>query len=117
MKVRQDPAGKLKAAIEKDRNGKSTGWQVFLESRNQSTLYTWDEYDFMSELFSDIIFIYRTSRSICTMLKPLKCSWKLAPYKKNRRIQRQKRISKDKSSERLPANRLPLESTQPLRFI
>ena len=45
-KVKQDLAGKLKQAIEKDRNGKRTGWTVTLESRNQGTIYTWDEYDF-----------------------------------------------------------------------
>ena len=37
-KVKQDLAGKLKQAIEKDKNGKRTGWTVTLESRNQGTI-------------------------------------------------------------------------------
>lgn len=109
-KVRQDLAGKLKAAIEKDRNGKSTGWQVVLESRNQSTIYTWDEYDFMSEIFSGhnvhlpnvLIDMYHA--------KPLKCSLEIAPTKIVE-FKGKKRVSKDKRSEGLPANRLPYEST------
>lgn len=109
-KVRQDLAGKLKAAIEKDRNGKATGWQVILESRNQSTIYTWDEYDFMSELFSGhnthlpnvLIDMYHA--------KPLKCSLEIAPTKIVE-FKGKKRVSKDKRSEGLPANRLPYEST------
>lgn len=109
-KVRQDPAGKLKAAIEKDPNGKSTGWQVRLESRNQSTIYTWDEYDFMAELFSAhnphlpnvLIDMYHA--------RPLKCSLEIAPTKIVE-FKGKKRVSKDKRSEGLPANRLLYEST------
>ena len=80
-KVKQDLAGKLKQAIEKDRNGKRTGWTVTLESRNQGTIYTWDEYDFMMELFSGknpnlpnvLIDMYHA--------KPLKCSLEITPTK------------------------------------
>lgn len=109
-KVKQDVAGKLKKYIEKDAFGKSTGWTVVLESKNQGTLYTWDEYDFMNELFSGnnpnlpiiLIDMYHC--------KPLKCSLENAPTKiveyKGR-----KRISKDKRSEGLPVSRLLYEST------
>lgn len=111
-KVKQDLAGKLKQALEKDKDGKKTGWIVNLKSRNQATLYTWDEYDFMSELFSG-----HNSRLPNVLIdmyhaKSLKCSLesartKIVEYKGK------KRVSKDKSSERLPANRLPWESTNP----
>lgn len=109
-KVKQDLAGKLKQAIEKDRNGKRTGWTVTLESRNQGTIYTWDEYDFMMELFSGknpnlpnvLIDMYHA--------KPLKCSLEITPTKIVE-FKGKKRISKDKRSEKLPAHRLPYEST------
>ena len=44
--------------------------------------------------------------------KPLKCSLEIAPTKIVE-FKGKKRISKDKSSERLPASRLPWESTNP----
>ena len=109
-KVKQDFAGKLKQAIEKGKDGKRTGWTVSLESRNQGTLYTWDEYDFMMELFGGnnpnlpnvLIDMYHA--------KPLKCSLEITPTKIVE-FKGKKRISKDKRSEKLPVDRLPFEST------
>ncbi|WP_303181727.1 hypothetical protein [uncultured Butyricimonas sp.] len=109
-KVKQDLAGKLKQSIEKDRNGKPTGWSVILESRNQATIFTWDEYDFMMELFSGnnpklprvLIDMYHA--------KPLKCSLEIAPVKIVE-YKGKKRVSKDKRSEGLPVSRLLYEST------
>jgi hypothetical protein len=110
QKVRQDAAGKLKSYIEKDQSGHSTGWKVELMSRNQGTLYTWDEYDFMDELLSG-----KNNKLPNVMIdayhaKNLKCSLELAATKIVE-FKGKKRISKNKSSENLPANRLPLEST------
>lgn len=110
QRVKQDLAGKLKEAIEKDKDGKRTGWTVVLESRNQGTLYTWDEYDFMNELFSGnnpalprvLIDMYNC--------KPLKCSLEIAPVKIVE-YKGKKRVSKDKRSEGLPVSRLLYEST------
>lgn len=110
QKVKQDFAGKLKKAIEKGKDGKRTGWTVSLESRNQSTLYTWDEYDFMMELFGGnnphlpnvLIDMYHA--------KPLKCSLEITPTKIVE-FKGKKRVSKDKRSEKLPVNKLPYEST------
>ena len=109
-KVKQDFAGKLKQAIEKGKDGKRTGWTVSLESRNQGTVYTWDEYDFMMELFGGnnpnlpnvLIDMYHA--------KPLKCSLEITPTKIVE-FKGKKRISKDKRSEKLPVDRLPFEST------
>lgn len=112
QKVKQDSAGKIKEAIERDKNGKRTGWSVELKSRNQATIYTWTEYDFMMELFSGnnpklpevMIDMYHA--------KSVKCSLEIAPVKIVE-YQGKKRISKDKRSEGLPAHRLPFESTNP----
>lgn len=109
-RVKQDLAGKLKQAIEKDKDGKSTGWLVNLESRNQGTIYTWDEYDFMSELLSGhnpnlpnvLIDMFHA--------KPLKCSLEITPTKIVE-YKGKKRVSKNKRSEGLPVNRLLYEST------
>lgn len=108
--VRQDSAGKLKAFIEKDSKGKSTGWHVDLMSRNQSTIYTWDEYDFMNELLGG-----KNNRLPEVLIdayhaRPLKSSLELAPTKIVE-YKGKKRVSKDKRSEGLPINRLLYEST------
>ncbi|MGL5682567.1 MAG: hypothetical protein ACRDDZ_05855 [Marinifilaceae bacterium] len=110
QKVGQDLAGKLKRAIEYDKDDKRTGWTVTLESRNQATIMTWDEYDFMAELLSGnnpklpkvLIDMYHA--------KQVKCSLELTPTM-IREYKGRKRISKDKRSEKLPAQRLPFEST------
>lgn len=110
QKVRQDLAGKLSAFIERDSKGHSTGWRVELMSRNQGTIYTWDEYDFMAELLPGknpklprlLIDAYHA--------KALKCSLEITPTKIVE-FKGKKRISKEKKSERLPAERLPYEST------
>lgn len=110
QKVKQDHAGKLKNFIEKDAKGHSTGWRVELMCRNQGTIYTWDEYDFMVELLSDknpkmpklLIDAYHA--------RSLKYSLEAAPTKIVE-YKGKKRISKDKKSERLPIEKLPYEST------
>lgn len=110
QKVGQDAAGKLKAYIEKNQAGHATGWKVELMSRNQGTIYTWDEYDFMAELFAG------KNNKLPNLLidayhaKNLKCSLEIA-LTKIVEFKGKKRISKNKSSENLPAHRLPWEST------
>lgn len=110
LKIKQDAAGKLREAIEKDAAGKSTGWLVVLESRNQGTLYTWDEYDFMNELFSGTNPNLPAVAIDMYNCKPLKCSLEIAPTKIVE-YKGKKRVSKDKRSEGLPVSRLLYEST------
>lgn len=109
-KVKQDFAGKFKQAIERDSNGRRTGWTVTLESRNQGTLYTWDEYDFMLELFSGKNPHLPTVLIDMYHAKALKCSLEITPTKIVE-YKGKKRVSKDKRSEKLPVHRLPFEST------
>jgi len=105
----QDYASQLKAAIEKDKDGKRTGWTVILMSKNQGNIGQNEEYIFMQELLSGhnhklpkvLIDFYNC--------KPLKASLENARTEKNRKGQ----IVKDKKSEKLPIHRLPMESTNP----
>lgn len=49
-KQRADAAGLMKEAIEKDADGRRTGWTVNLMSRGQATIPQNSEFDFMQEL-------------------------------------------------------------------
>lgn len=110
QKVKQDLASKLKNAIEKDKDGKRTGWKVTLMSIGQGNIESFIEYDFMIELMSG------KNRKLPKLLidffncRTLKSSLELAPVKITT-IRGKKRISKDKSSESLPAHKLPMKST------
>ncbi len=109
-----DLAQAFKNAIEFLEDGRTrTGWKVVLMSRNQGNIGQAEEYNFMQELLSgtnpklpkvEIDFFE------CKSLKAsLECArTKIVPNKKGASI-----ISKDKSSEKLPTHRLPLESTNP----
>lgn len=50
QKQGEDYAGKIKEAIEKDRDGRRTGWTVILKSRKQATIPQHAEFNFMHEL-------------------------------------------------------------------
>ena len=109
-KVGQDLANKIKKAIERDVNDKPTGWKVLLMSEGQSNIGQNEEYNFMIELFSN------RNKHIPTVLidkyncKELKSSLEMAPPK-IKTVKGKKIVVKGKSSEKLPINRLPLEST------
>ena len=49
-KQKEDYAGKIKDAIEKDGSGNRTGWIVNLKSRKQAVIRQDAEYDFMQEI-------------------------------------------------------------------
>lgn len=111
-KAGQDLATQLKKALEKDKDGKPTGWKVILMSEGQGNIGQMEEFNFMQELFSGhhkklpkvMIDFYHC--------KPLRSSLELAKIRK--RTDRGKTIiTKDKRSEQLPIHRLPLESTNP----
>lgn len=111
-KAGQDYATQLKNALEKDADGKPTGWKVLLMSVGQGNIGQHQEYNFMQELFSGankklpvvMIDFYRC--------KPLRASLQLAKADKKERGDK-KMILKNKKSEQLPIHRLPLESTNP----
>ncbi len=108
-KAGQDLASQLKKAIEHDADGKRTGWKVILMSEGQGNIPQPEEYPFMQELLSG------NNRKMPQLLidyfhcKPLRASLQDAKTRKNSSDQ----IVKDKSSEKLPIKRLPLESTNP----
>ncbi|MBP3420481.1 MAG: hypothetical protein J6K74_07830 [Marinifilaceae bacterium] len=110
QKVKQDSAGKLKAALEKDAMGNSTGWRVNLESRNQPTIYTYDEYDFMLEVMAERSPKLPKVRIDMYHCRELKASLEMAETKIIE-VRGRKKVSKKKTSEKLPFHRLPMEST------
>jgi len=108
--VGQDMATKLKKAIEKNGNGKPTGWKVVLMSIGQGNIESWVEYDFMIELLDGKNPKLPDVEVDMYNCKELKSSLEKAPVKMVTR-KGKKYVNKDKSSESLPSHRLPLEST------
>ncbi len=93
----QDLANQLKKDIERDGNGKPTGWKVILMSEGQGNIDQDLEYNFMQELFSE------SRKGLPKVLidkhrcKPVMCSLENA----RTRVNRKGKIAKDKSSEQL----------------
>ncbi|MEQ8548733.1 MAG: hypothetical protein RIC03_12525 [Cyclobacteriaceae bacterium] len=108
-KAGQDLATQLKKAIEKDAEGKRTGWTVVLMSEGQGNIGINEEYNFMQETLSG------GNRKLPKVLidyfncKPLRCSLQDAKTQ----IDAKGKTAKDKRSEKLAIKRLPLESTNP----
>jgi hypothetical protein len=107
-KVGEDTATKFKLAIEKDRFGKSTGWEVKLMSIGQGDILHTEEYDLMSVMMDETDRRLRKLRIDQYNCKELKSSLELARMLPGTG---KEKVQKDKSSEKLPANRLPMEST------
>lgn len=108
-KVKQDQAGKLKEAIETV-DGKRTGWKVILMSEGQGNIESNHEYIFMIELMSGT---NTKLPQLCIDMfncKELKSSIERAPVKISS-VKGRKVVTKEKSSERLPIHKLPMEST------
>lgn len=108
-KVGKDAVSELKAAIEYDpETRRRTGWNVQLMNIGQGTIYQEEEYKFMLKILAG------TNPRLPLILidyyacKPLRLSLQNARTKV-----RDKVIFKDKSSERLPVEDLPLHSTNP----
>lgn len=105
-KAGQDFASKLKEAIERDRNGKATGWSVKLMNIGHGNITHAQEFDLMNELMSETnprLPRLQIDKFEC---KELKSSLELAPLERSNG-----EIKKVKKSEKLPAKRLPFEST------
>ena len=106
--VGQDVATKLKNAIEKDRFGKATGWEVKLMSIGQRDILHTEEYDLMNVIMSEGDKRFPKLRIDEFNCRELKSSLELAPMKPGTG---KEKVAKDKSSEKLAPNRLPMEST------
>lgn len=104
--AKQDLATVLKSYIEKDDNGHSTGWTVRLMSLGQANIPMEEEYNFMHEIFSENNSKLPKIHIDFYNCKPLRCSLDLARTKKVKG-----KITKDKRSEKLPFEQLPLRST------
>ncbi|MCH8491226.1 MAG: hypothetical protein LAT81_15040, partial [Oceanicaulis sp.] len=110
-KANQDFAGQFKKHIEQQ-DGNYTGWVVNLMSRNQGNISQSAEYEMMIKIAKgDHPKLPRLliDRNEC---RPLKSSIEKAPIKITKSGERTV-IQKDKSSEKLPIDRLPMESTNP----
>ncbi|HAH24907.1 MAG TPA: hypothetical protein DCL77_14335 [Prolixibacteraceae bacterium] len=107
-KVGEDTAGKIKQAIEKDRWGKATGWEVKLMSIGQGNILHTEEYDLMSVMMDEQDRRLPKLRIDQFNCKELKGSMESAPSKPG---SGNEKVMKDKRSEHLPAHRLPMEST------
>lgn len=106
----EDQAGKIKAAIEKDGEGRRTGWSVVLMSRKQGIIKHGAEFNFMHELMSG-----KNKRLPLLLVDALNCtelisSIELAKaevkYRGDVKI-----VAKVKKSEKLEAKKLPRLST------
>lgn len=106
--VKKDSASELKNAIERDEDGRPTGWTVHLMSRNQGNLYQSEEYHFMQIFMSEENPRLPLLRIDMRAAKELKNSLERA-----RLIMKSGVVYKDKSTEKLELSRLPNESTNP----
>lgn len=110
-KAGQDLASQLKNAIEyyDAEKKKRTGWRVVLMSEGQGNIGINEEYNFMQELFAGKNPALPKVAIDQFHCKQIKCSLEKAKAIKNSKGQ----DVKDKSTEKLPLKRLPLESTNP----
>lgn len=104
---------RIKAAIETRADGTRSGWRVQMMSIGQGDIYSDTEYKFFSALFarqlSNRLFVLLIDAVNCPNLK---AEMESTPIKvvEDKRTGR-KDIRKEKKGERLPAHRLPQEST------
>lgn len=108
-KAKQDFATKLKQSIERDASNTPTGWNVVLMSVGQANITHSEEFDLMNDLMSGRNKYLPQLQIDIHECRELKSSLELAPVIKDGRGN----IKKDKSSEKLAAHRLPMESTNP----
>lgn len=110
--MQEDAAGKVKECIEFDSSGNRTGWQVNLMSRKQANIAQDTEYEFMLAMLKEETPGIPKLRIDSINCKQVKSSLEKAPaivkYKGKVKV-----VAKDKRSEKLPIDRLPMESTNP----
>ncbi len=106
--VGENQVGKFKRAVEYFPDGRRTGWTVQLMSIGQGNIGQPEEYAFMQELFGERNPRLPVVRIDANTARPLKVSLENA-----RTLVRNGVVFKDKRSEKLPAEQLPLRSTNP----
>lgn len=109
-KTGQDLATQVKKAIERNEQGKRTGWKVILRSVGQGTIHSNTEYNFMMDLLSEMNPLLPKVRIDMFNCRCLKSSLEKAPTKVVNRNGR-KLVVKDKRSEGMALHKLPTEST------
>lgn len=105
--VGEDQVGKFKRAVEYE-GDRRTGWTVQLMSVSQGNIPQPEEYSFMQEILSETNPRLPVVRIDASAAKYLKMSLENARTKVRDGV-----VFKDKSSERLPVDRLPSMSTNP----
>lgn len=110
--MKEDAALALQTAIQERADGTRTGWKVNLISRKQANIPQGVEYEFMIKLLSGNVPGLPLLQIDAEHCKQVKSSMEKAPakisYKKG-----VKTVGKEKKSEKLPSERLPMESTNP----
>lgn len=108
----RDWATEVKNALERDKDGKATGWKVRLMSREQATILQSEEFRFMKTLLSGEKEELPLLKICVYQCRNLKSSLELARIKVHTDRKTGKRtIHKDKTSEKLPLKQLPMNST------
>lgn len=106
----KDYAGDIKAAIEKDADGRRTGWTVNLMSRRQSNLLHDEEFGFMNVLLKgdnrNLPRLLVDSLNCPEMISSIELAKATVKFKGQRRI-----VAKVKKSEKLELKKLPRLST------
>ena len=109
--VGDDHASKIKKAIEFDEDGNASGWTVTLMNRNQANITQQQEYELMLEIMSgknkELPFLIIDKHNCPCWKSSMELSEKIIRTDKNGN----KTIHKDKSSEKLPVEQLPMKST------
>lgn len=110
--VGDDHASKFKKAIEFNKEGHSTGWVVTLMNRGQATISQQTEYEL---LLAMCLGLYGLPQLMIDQneAKPIKSSMEKARIIIKTNKDGQKTIHKNKTSEKLPKDRLLMESTNP----
>lgn len=109
--VGEDHASKIKKSIEYDENGISTGWVVTLMSREQKTIYHQDEYELMLQFFEGKNPDLPKLLIDAVNCKYIKSSCELAEKVIKVNKTGKKTIHKNKTSEKLSVDLLPMYST------
>lgn len=108
----RDWATEVKNHIEFDAQGNRTGWKVVLMSKEQATIYQSQEYFFMKQVFQQTVKGLPGVKIDQYQCKELKSSMELSKLQTKQDTKTGKTtIHKDKSSEKLPLKKLPLQST------
>lgn len=110
QKQGEDYASKIKDAVEKDGQGRRTGWSVVLMSRKQATIKQHAEFDFMHELMGGknkrLPLLLVDALNCTEMISSIELAKAEVKYRGDVKV-----VTKVKKSEKLEAKKLPRLST------